>query len=1293
MSDVLHYLDKLEYRPNPKPKAKVLLKTRPDVEKSKPDELKSMMTEKGLLNIVDKTGVSGFKRDFIKDFEKIIGTVKEKKRREGEPIASSKIFVDPVFPKEEDYTEIPNVMQQTEPSIEPETEKDAIDETELFDKLQEVETKILEEERNAEKQDDYEGNDLQQDLDHLKYVADKVAVEELVPKPKPGRKKPTEKNNLKIPKVRITETTEIEGAPVLSRVPKQKELNKLIVRAPTYYMANRKLYTTRIADLFKDFSKELLDEKTAVSCDKQGSTTNIDLLIHQRIVREYLNLYTPYRGLLLYHGLGSGKTCTSIAIAEAAKTHKRVFIMTPASLKTNFFSELKKCGDPLYKKNQYWEFISVEGRPEYVSILSQVLSISVDSVLKNGGAWLVDINKTEPNYAELSAENQKSLDAQLNDMIRSKYVDINYNGLTSDRFSNLVSKYADPITRNPFDHSIVLVDEAHNLVSRIVNNLSKPSSVSNKLYEYLKTAQDVRIVFMSGTPIINYPNEMGVLFNMLRGDINTWRIKIPNNIKKLTSESIVKMFRDADFRTYDYVDYSNETLSITRNPFGFINTKKPGIALGMKRNPIEKKTIIRRGGSVQKPPDSDSDSDSDNEASKKTASRKTQKSAKPSSSSSSRKTKRNHTILPKNAPSQQDTVIEHPDYIDFHGALVLRDSVPVKLSDEIKADIAKEVEDEANGNGPDPYHSGGAIVIDDRYNGVHLNEQGDISDVEFVRRVKEILTENGVQFLPEVKVDHYKCLPDNLKEFTDMFVDMNSLSVQRPDVLKKRILGLSSYFRSAQESLLPSFILSDNEYNKQFHIEYVEMSDHQFVDYAKERETEMTREKNSKKSTRAAQNKAIIKVSGTYRTFTRAKCNFSFPDEIPRPMPPAFDPAKDVQAEVVDNVRDDNELDMAEDGHLVLDNEYEKSIVAALEKLKAEQSTYLTPEALKKYSPKFARILENLSNEDNKGLHLVYSAFRTLEGIGILKLILEANGFVEFKIKKTGDTWSIVETDKDPKNPRFVLYTGTETAEEKEIIRNIYNSNWEFVPGNIADQLKKQHPNNYYGEIIKIIMITSSGAEGINLENTRFVHIVEPYWHMVRVDQVVGRARRICSHKNLPEELRTIKVFLYMSKFSDKQKFSGENIKIMDADVSRIKKAPTGSKLGTMAITTDETLFEIAIIKDRLTKQLLKSVKESSVDCDVYNNSKEGLVCYTYGYSTSNEFGSFPSYEEDGYVREGADVVMTEVKPNKITIDGVVYAHNPITNDLYNYKEYAENKRKVLEGKLEIRNGKQFIVK
>lgn len=112
---------------------------------------------------------------------------------------------------------------------------------------------------------------------------------------------------------------------------------------------------------------------------------------HQKIVRDYLNLYTPYRGLLLYHGLGSGKTCSSIAIAEGMKGERKVIVMTPASLRRNYYEELKKCGDSLYRKNQHWEFVKVTG--ENIATLSSVLNLSVEYIKSKGGAWLVDISK------------------------------------------------------------------------------------------------------------------------------------------------------------------------------------------------------------------------------------------------------------------------------------------------------------------------------------------------------------------------------------------------------------------------------------------------------------------------------------------------------------------------------------------------------------------------------------------------------------------------------------------------------------------------------------------------------------------------------------------------------------------------------------------------------------------------------------------------------------------------------------------------------------------------------------
>ena len=181
------------------------------------------------------------------------------------------------------------------------------------------------------------------------------------------------------------------------------------------------------------------------------------------------------------------------------------------------------------------------------------------------------------------------------------------------------------------------------------------------------------------------------------------------------------------------------------------------------------------------------------------------------------------------------------------------------------------------------------------------------------------------------------------------------------------------------------------------------------------------------------------------------------------------------------------------------------------------------------YSPKFLHILENIKDPEYKGLHLVYSQFRTLEGIGILTMVLDKNGFTRFKIKKnSSNIWQIDISEKDMGKPTYALYTGTETSEEKEIMRHIYNGEWEQVPDTISRELEKIAKNNNMGEIVKVFMITSSGSEGINLRNTRYVHIMEPYWHPVRLEQVIGRARRICSHKNLPIALQTVEVFVYL---------------------------------------------------------------------------------------------------------------------------------------------------------------------
>ena len=118
----------------------------------------------------------------------------------------------------------------------------------------------------------------------------------------------------------------------------------------SYVLPNRKAFADSVTRTLLKYRKIATDAEDADVdlCAGMGGTNIRELLPHQKVVRDYLMIETPYRGLLLYHGLGSGKTCSSIAVAESLLSTKKVFVMLPASLEQNYKGELRKCGDPLY---------------------------------------------------------------------------------------------------------------------------------------------------------------------------------------------------------------------------------------------------------------------------------------------------------------------------------------------------------------------------------------------------------------------------------------------------------------------------------------------------------------------------------------------------------------------------------------------------------------------------------------------------------------------------------------------------------------------------------------------------------------------------------------------------------------------------------------------------------------------------------------------------------------------------------------------------------------------------------
>ena len=381
----------------------------------------------------------------------------------------------------------------------------------------------------------------------------------------------------------------------------------------------------------------------------------------------------------------------------------------------------------------------------------------------------------------------------------------------------------------------------------------------------------------------------------------------------------------------------------------------------------------------------------------------------------------------------------------------------------------------------------------------------------------------------------------------------------------------------------------------------------------------------------------------------------------------------------LDNTLEQDDIDdIKKDQTEIKDNSYQKRIQEALYELEKQSALYLSKDSLKIYSPKFLEILQNISNEELKGIHLLYSQFKTLEGIGIFKLVLKQNGFAEFSLKRTNTGIYILNIDEnDYGKQMFASYTGSETSEEREIIKNVLNSNWKMVPSSIIEQLKIIFPNatnNYMGEVIKVLMITSSGAEGISLKNVRYVHITEPYWHPVRVHQVIGRARRICSHSDLPKELQTVNVFLYLMTLTATQQ-DEISIELKLNDVSKKNKK--------IVYTSDEFLFEISQIKEELNKELLHNIKQSAIDCSIHSrsSSKEKINCFSIGNANSDKFIYVPD------ITKQEDDKLMNLNKKKVAIKlykirNTNYAYNKEDNKIYDYDAYKKGDLVYL-GKLE----------
>jgi hypothetical protein len=270
-----------------------------------------------------------------------------------------------------------------------------------------------------------------------------------------------------------------------------------------------------------------------------------DKMLYQHFVSQYISYRTPYKSLLLYHGVGVGKTCSAVTIAEAllssqTTSEPMIWVIMPQSLSINFKNEVFKIDDyDTFEKlsNQCTE-------KNYIKLLNIYKS-----------TYNNDNNNGNQEYRE-------KLKNELNTILKSRYEIFTY-----DRFAKYIK---DNYNNTNVTNKVIIIDEAHNI--RSTNKKEKGTYTA--LIKCLKEGVNNRLILLSATPMYNEPRDILELLKLLI--INDKRDNIINDNKKFFNNN--KNFDIKDINIVNLIKkLSNTYISYLKgkNPFTFALKLKP----------------------------------------------------------------------------------------------------------------------------------------------------------------------------------------------------------------------------------------------------------------------------------------------------------------------------------------------------------------------------------------------------------------------------------------------------------------------------------------------------------------------------------------------------------------------------------------------------------------------------------------------------------------------------------------------------------------------------------------------
>jgi len=995
-----------------------------------------------------------------------------------------------------------------------------------------------------------------------------------------------------------------------------------------YPNLNDKLFNIKIAQK-KEFNDTQYDGPDFSKSIKEQSeflaNAPYELQPHQAFVKNFMSFQTPYSSLLLYHGLGSGKTCSAIGVTEEMRDYmkqiglnKRIIIVASENVQDNF--KLQLFDDRKLKEvNGIWSIKGCIGNKllkeinpmnmpmTKEKIVSQIKNLINSYYIFLGYVQFANYIIKTMNYEEMIEEEKKEKGK------KEKIKDVEIE-LTQKVINRL---------RNEFNDRLIVIDEVHNIRKSDDNENKK---VAINLEILVKSVLNMRLLFLSATPMYNNYKEIIWLLNIMnmndkRGKINVKDVfDKKGNFKKNGEELLIRkatgyisFVRGENPYTFPYRVYPN---SFAPNQT-FPNVKYPSYQMNLKKIGHEdKKRILHLYlntiGNCDK-------------------CGKCQYCCYKYIIYNLRQQKM--TVSTKYGVTREMPSFENMESFGYTLLQIPLESLIISYPiDGLKKYINKDehYSEEISPSFSDSTNVDEPIEPNDKIMSDETIDESIAESVVLIQPKHEKPKDN------KTPPKHKKCIDNKeLNPKTNRCVmpckdgftrNENFKCIKNKNIIKTPPPSPPS--PSSSEEIIIQPVQTNDESSSQYDItikptkkldESIEdtSSPYDIIINPTKKSNDTSSQYNTIIKPTKKLDESIEDSSSSYDIIInpkkKSKDSWSSPDDIVvfKPKIKTLDQSSKIKKGGETNSTSDSESDSKsedEENQFIIDpkqltgkNGLERMMNYVDSKsppLKGEfeykkntldkYGNIFSRKEIGKYSSKINSILNSIYNSDtdtvSEGIILIYSQYID-SGLIPVALALEEMGFTRY-----GDT-SVKSLFKNKPSDVIDVRTMQPPKNKKDFKPARYSmitGDPRLSPNNDFEVKGLTTDDNINGEKCKVILISRAGSEGIDFKFIRQVHILDPWYNMNRIEQIIGRAVRNFSHALLPFEKRNVQIFLHGTMLENNKEESADLYVYRVAEFKAIQ-------IGKVARVLKETSVDCIINHDqtKFTQEYMKlSLKE-----------------------------------------------------------------------------------------------------